>query len=1015
MEEEPVRLPSEIPSNEGRHAMTSLASGPSRAGTAADPSGDRPGLDAPLLLSRLKLRRSWRLLLAVEVGMLAVVVLLGVMPLYSSLLADAQVRRVLAAAPPQQMNVVSQAFTTEVSAAAGRDIEARVATIERETIGAFTRPVTSYIIANRALSFTSFNGVDARKLAGGFNPDQAQAYAYDFAAAGPHMRIVSGRLPRDVAPDAPQEVLITEEYSRVQHLAAGDTITVQLVTGFIGEPVSLAQIPLRVAGIWAPRDAADPFWAGLSFNAIIASLFDNPPPTYPLLFSTSGFYNAFTGLTPSIGMHVFSLSFTRLDAINSGNLQATSDAIGTLRQRMPSEIIGIGGSLSTSVATSLDPFLGQLRQQVALVALPLDIVVAQLIALALLFIIAMAALLVESQAADLATLSSRGASPTQLALTFNLQGAALAALNIPAGIVLAVLAAFSLIRTTAPDALPPGVALPRLDLLPATVLAVLAGAILGVAALTLATVAAARRSVLAFRREQARGGGPPFWQRYHLDLALAVLAGLGYLELGQFGGLSVRAALGLTTPGGGPDPLLLLTPSLLLVAGALLSVRLFPAGARSLARLAAHARGATAMLSLAQLARGIGRFSRITLLLTLAIALGLFAISYHASLTRNATERADYANGGDLRIQLSHTVQGSQIPPTMGAQLAKAPGVAAVTGLYRTQAIALVDPSTLGGPSVSLLGVDPATFGRVALWHDDFAGQPLPSLMDRMRAHPAGAAAGTAQAPLWTLVDTTFAAEFHLRPGDKFTVNLLSSVKTTLYCVVGDVISYFPTLYPAAGGFVVANLPDLISAVDTITGDVVNGPSEFWLRETPGASLAPSTLLGGLETAVDSVSDRQALATRLATEPLTAGMSALLLFGAAIAALLALLGSLLQTAAAARQRITQFAIMRTLGMRQRELALLLLGQQMLIYVFALAGGTLLGLLLSTATLPFLQFGSAFDDPATLGVPPYALAINPRGTLLFYAALAGTFALGLLAGLWISLRARLGQTLRLSED
>jgi len=62
-------------------------------------------------------------------------------------------------------------------------------------------------------------------------------------------------------------------------------------------------------------------------------------------------------------MHVFSLSFTHFDAINSGTLQVTSGAVGARRQRMPSEVIGVGGATNTSVATSLDQLLGQLRQQ----------------------------------------------------------------------------------------------------------------------------------------------------------------------------------------------------------------------------------------------------------------------------------------------------------------------------------------------------------------------------------------------------------------------------------------------------------------------------------------------------------------------------------------------------------------------------------------------------------------------------------------------------------------------------
>ena len=63
-------------------------------------------------------------------------------------------------------------------------------------------------------------------------------------------------------------------------------------------------------------------------------------------------------------------------------------------------------------------------------------------------------------------------------------------------------------------------------------------------------------------------------------------------------------------------------------------LRLFPVGAAFGARLAARARGATALLSLAQVERSPGRYSRLTLLLVLAVGLGLFALSFDSSLTR---------------------------------------------------------------------------------------------------------------------------------------------------------------------------------------------------------------------------------------------------------------------------------------------------------------------------------------------------------------------------------------------
>src|SRR5262249_9113868 len=138
----------------------------------------------------------------------------------------------------------------------------------------------------------------------------------------------------------------------------------------------------------------------------------------------------------------------------------------------------------------------------------------------------------------------------------------------------------------------------------------------------------------------------PFWRRYYLDLALAALCFVGYLELNQFGDVTTRQHLA----GGGASPFLLVTPALLLLAGALLLLRLFPLSAALGARLAARGRGATSLLALAQVERSSGRYSRMTLLLVLAVGMGVFALTFDASLAVNAHDRATYAVGADVRI-----------------------------------------------------------------------------------------------------------------------------------------------------------------------------------------------------------------------------------------------------------------------------------------------------------------------------------------------------------------------------
>ena len=118
-----------------------------------------------------------------------------------------------------------------------------------------------------------------------------------------------------------------------------------------------------------------------------------------------------------------------------------------------------------------------------------------------------------------------------------------------------------------------------------------------------------------------------------------------------------------------------------------------------------------------------------------------------------------------------------------------------------------------------------------------------------------------------------------------------------------------------------------------------------------------------LETQTYSLADQ---VSQIASNPVSAGMRGLLLVGAVTAALLAILGSIIQALLATQQRARQFAVMRTVGMSGRQLTLVLLGEQVIVYLFGLLGGTLLGLVLVTATLPFLQFSDTTINPATGG-------------------------------------------------
>ncbi|HEV2460961.1 MAG TPA: ABC transporter permease, partial [Ktedonobacterales bacterium] len=312
-----------------------------------------------------------------------------------------------------------------------------------------------------------------------------------------------------------------------------------------------------------------------------------------------------------------------------------------------------------------------------------------------------------------------------------------------------------------------------------------------------------------------------------------------------------------------------------------------------------------------------------------------------------------------------------------------------------------------------------------AYWRSDYAGQSLPSLLVQMGSHAQGVQAGDDDHPIWALVSRAFAANLRVTVGDPITLVLYAGSGGPLKITVGAIVNDFPTMYDATGandaGYVVVDEPDLISAFDNATiGNLSgSGPNECWLRTTgqPGDDVQRTQALQQLqlEPFVTSIIDRRSLERQFQSDPITAGMGGLLLLGAALALLLAGLASILHARATANQRVIQFAVMRTLGMTRGQLRAVVVNEQVLLYAFGLIGGTLLGLVLSTATLPFLSSASALQDPATVGVPPYVLAFNPLALGLFYAVLILAFAASLVLEAWLVNRSGLDRALRIGEE
>jgi len=252
--------------------------------------------------------------------------------------------------------------------------------------------------------------------------------------------------------------------------------------------------------------------------------------------------------------------------------------------------------------------------------------------------------MVDRSQVELATLSARGASAWQITRVFGLENLILA---LPAALLLGPGLAQGAIRLWGQST---GELVPMALPSEAWLLSGIAAGF-GWLALVLPVFSAARRNVPGWQHKRARSPQLSVAQKRYLDLYLLAFGGLLYWQLNQSGSFVMRR-LGNTQLA---DPLLLLGPSLLLIAIAMVSLRILPFLLRLVAWFFQHLRGLVLPMGLFRLARDPLQPSRVVLLVSLTAGLMLFTRTFGDSLACSQEPlRSDaLAQGVSTALQLN--------------------------------------------------------------------------------------------------------------------------------------------------------------------------------------------------------------------------------------------------------------------------------------------------------------------------------------------------------------------------
>lgn len=262
---------------------------------------------------------------------------------------------------------------------------------------------------------------------------------------------------------------------------------------------------------------------------------------------------------------------------------------------------------------------------------------------------------------------------------------------------------------------------------------------------------------------------------------------------------------------------------------------------------------------------------------------------------------------------------------------------------------------------------------------------------------------GAAVTELPALLDRTAATAAGVGVGDHV---VLRTGATSTSVTVADIVEAFPGTDPSTGVMVVDY--ETLVASRWLGGGATTGPTEWWLASAdPEVTAGAAADAPGLAAGVVSI-DR--LTATYREDPLGAMTLGALLAGFAAALAFAAVGFAVNLVIGARERLAEFAVLRALGVSQRQVLVTLLVEQAFLVGLGVSVGLAIGLLVSALVVPLVVISPRTLEifpPVLLDVPWEVLALTAGGTVLGLGVLVAVAA-GRLQ------RSGLGSTLRLGD-
>lgn len=575
-------------------------------------------------------------------------------------------------------------------------------------------------------------------------------------------------------------------------------------------------------------------------------------------------------------------------------------------------------------------------------------------------------------------------------------------------------------------------------------------------------VPATKTTIVEHKQSKAKKKKHALWEKVCLDFILVggSVGWLYYYNKTQ----EKLVAEGVTDTTATVNPIMFVASTAFILGLGLFLIRIYPYIIRLLARIGRRVWSPAQYVSLTNIGRSsTGRERFLMLFLVLTVSLGVFFANTARALNRNAEESVAYGVGCDAVLTeqwySSKIESAQQTTPQSASQAAqtgtkqtseesdeedtettiqyvepvferfeKLAGVENVTKVLRKDDVTIssnkmnvprqqtksddeektrddfLDQSvdTSSGKSstsnVQLMTIVPSDFSKVCKFEDRLLPVQLNNYLNALAEYTPG-----------VILSSSFKS-YGLELGD--TVECKWGGNEPFEVTVLAFVDYWPGLSPYKeaknGGY----MDFAVMNYDYVNVQTSMEPYEVWFKLKDGASvqefydsidkagIKPLTLESASQKTIEKKND-----------PMLQGMNGALTLGFIIIMVMCIIGFLIYWILSIKSRTLQFGILRAMGMKFREIIMMIVYEQLLVSGVAIFAAIFIGGITSDLFVPLFQ--SIFD--ASQSVPPFAVIPERSDYLKLYAVIGVMLLTAFLVLGRLIKKIKISQALKLGED